>query len=130
MIFKGDAPTFSERARALISLMGDWYVGEYFSYIWIWGSNTVHLLARIVPDRMVVQEIAFQTVIDGVFPKLAAAKRKCWPKFPLNLGFFTLQNSTHVAKMNLEEALKRMHDPKALLANHFVQEHTKIAYAH
>ena len=28
MIFKGDAPTFSERARALISLMGDWYVGE------------------------------------------------------------------------------------------------------
>ena len=31
--FKGDAPTFSERAKALISLMGDWYVGESFSYI-------------------------------------------------------------------------------------------------
>ena len=50
MIFKGDAPTFSERTRALISLMGDWYVGEYFSYIWIWGRNTVHLLSKIVSE--------------------------------------------------------------------------------
>ena len=27
-IFKGDTTTFSERDRALISIMGDWYVGE------------------------------------------------------------------------------------------------------
>ena len=26
-IFKGDAPTFSDRAKALISTVGDWYVG-------------------------------------------------------------------------------------------------------
>ena len=30
-IFKEYAPTFL--ARALVSTMGDWYVGEYFSYI-------------------------------------------------------------------------------------------------
>ena len=59
MFLRGDAPTFSERDRALIYLMGDWYVGEYFSYICIWGSNTVHLLPRIGPDRMVLQEIHF-----------------------------------------------------------------------
>ena len=94
MIFKGDAPTFSERARARISIIGDWYVGEYFSYIRMWDSNTVHLLPRIVPDKMVLQEISYQIVIDGVFPKLASSKRKCWPKFPLNLGFLTMQNST------------------------------------
>ena len=32
-IFKADAPTFSQRAKALITLHGDWYGGEYFSYI-------------------------------------------------------------------------------------------------
>ena len=32
-IFKADAPYFCERVRALITLHGDWYVGEYFSYI-------------------------------------------------------------------------------------------------
>ena len=32
-IFKADAPTFSKRARALITLHRDWYVREYFSSI-------------------------------------------------------------------------------------------------
>ena len=49
-IFKADALAFSKRAKALISLHGDWYMGEYFSYIRIWGSNTVHLLPRIAPE--------------------------------------------------------------------------------
>ena len=66
-IFKGDAPRFSDRARALISTMGDWYVSEYFAYIRIWGSNTVHLLPRIDPDRMVLEDISFHTVGDGFF---------------------------------------------------------------
>ena len=127
MIFRGDAPTFSERPRALISIMGDWYVGEYFSYICVWGRNTVHLLMRIGPDRMVLQEIDFQTIVDGVFLKLAAAKRKCCCKFPLYLGFLALHNSPHasilgksIEEMNLGEAPKRMHDPKSLLEYHFV----------
>ena len=85
-VFKGDAPRFSDRARALISTMGDWYVGEYFAYIRIRGSNIVHLLPRIVPYRMVLEEISFQAVVDGVFLKLTRAKRKGWPKIPLNLG--------------------------------------------
>ena len=86
---------------------------------------------------MVLQEITFQTVIDGVFLKLAVARRKCWPKFPLNLGFLTLQNSIHaailgkaIADMSLGEVPRRMHDPEEFLENHFVQEHTKIVYAH
>ena len=61
-------------------------MGEYFSYIDIWGNNTVHLLPRILPEIMVLEEISFQKVIDGVFPKLTADKRKGWTNFPLNLG--------------------------------------------
>ena len=49
-IFKADAPAFYEKDRELISVYGDWYVGEYFSYIRIWGSNIVHLLPIIAPD--------------------------------------------------------------------------------
>ena len=32
--------------------------------------------------------------------------------------------------MNLGEEPERMHDPKSLVENNFVQEHTKIAYSH
>ena len=126
-IFKEDALDFSKRARALIALHGDWYVGENFSYIFIWGSNTVHLLPRIVPDRMVLQEIAYQTVIDVFFPKLAWSKRKAWPKFLLNSESLVLQTSPHavvlgkeIASMKQGESMKRMHDPKSYLTSVFV----------
>ena len=126
-IFKADAPTFSERARALIVLHVYWYVGENFSYVRIWGSNIVHLLPRIILNRMVLQEFSFQTVIYGVFPKLARHKRKAWPKFPLSLDPLVLHTSTHetmlgkeITNMNLGEAPRRMHDPKAYLASLFV----------
>ena len=75
-IFKVDAPAFSKSAREMISAFGDWYVGQFFSYIRIWGSNVVHFLPRIVPNRMVLQEFAYQIVIDGVSPKLSKHKKK------------------------------------------------------
>ena len=57
--FKADALIFSERARALVALHGDWYVGEYLSYIRIWGSKIAQLLPRIVLYRMVLQEVFY-----------------------------------------------------------------------
>ena len=79
----------------MIALHADWYVGEYFSYIIIWGSKIVHMLLRIVLDHMVLQEMAYHIVIDGVFPKLARHKTKAWPKFPLSLDSLVLHTSTH-----------------------------------
>ena len=58
-IFKEDAPTFLAKAKAFLSTMGYWYVGENFAYIKIWGINTVRLLPRIVPNIMVLEEITF-----------------------------------------------------------------------
>ena len=68
---------------------------------------------------------------------MAHHKRKAWPKFPLNLDSLFLDTSTHatvlgkeIANMNLGEAPKRMHDPKAYMASFFVQECAKFQYAH
>ena len=136
-IYKADALDLSERARDLITLHVDWYAREYFSYIHILGSNIVHLFLRIVSDQMVLQEIAYQTIVDGFFHMLPSSKRKSWPNFPLSFAFCTLQNSTHATilgsefvDMNWGEAPRRMHDPKSYLASHFVQEHARIQYAH
>ena len=99
---------------------------EHFSYFRIWGSNIVHLLPKIVPDRMVLHEFCFQTVIDGAHAKLAKHKRKTWPKFPLHIVSLFIQNSIHaivlgkeITTMRMGEAFKRMHDPKAFLASLF-----------
>ena len=45
-IFKQEALAFPAEARTFISIMGDWYVGESFLYIRIWGSNTVPMLPK------------------------------------------------------------------------------------
>ena len=63
-------------------MMGDWYVGGSLAYFKVWGGNTVHILPRVVPDRLVIKEISFQTVTEGVYKKLARPKRRVCPKFP------------------------------------------------
>ena len=86
---------------------------------------------------MVLQEVAYHTVINGVYPKLAQSKRKAWPKFPLNLGSLILHTSTHatilgkeIASMNLGKAPKMMHDPKAYMASLFMHENARFQYVH
>ena len=82
---------------------------------------------------MVLQEFAYQVVIDGVSPKLSNHKKKRWPQFPVNIGNLTLQSLAHVSSvgneiyvMNLWEAFKRMHDPIGYLADLFAHEHLKL----
>ena len=40
------------------------------------GRNIVHMLPKIVPDRLVLEEVSFQNVTDGVYKKLVSPKRK------------------------------------------------------
>ena len=86
---------------------------------------------------MVLEELAFQMVIGGAYPKLAKNKRKGWPRFPLSLDCLVIQNSTHatmlgkeITIMKLGEASKRMHDPKDFLISIFSQEKAKLNYTH
>ena len=80
------------------------------------------MFPKIVPNRMVLKEITFHTIVDGVFLKLRVAKKKGWPKFPLSLGPFVIQNSTHartlgnkIVTLKLGESHNKMHDPKLFL---------------
>ena len=85
---------------------------------------------------MMLQEFAYQTVIDGVSPKLSKHK-KSWLKFLVNIGNLMLQSlslSSSVGKeiyvMNLGEEFKRMHGPVGYLAALFAHEHMKFQYIH
>ena len=89
-IFKEEAPSFVAEARTFIMKMGDWYVGESFSYIRIWGGNTIHMLPKVIHDRLVLEEVSFHTVTDGVYKKLVGPKNKGWPNFPLYFGPFVV----------------------------------------
>ena len=55
LIFNKEAPAFSPKAKTLIATMGDWCVGESFTYIRIFGSNATQILPKLVHDRLVLE---------------------------------------------------------------------------
>ena len=88
----------------------------------VYGSNVAHMLPKVMPDMLVIEEISFQTVIEGIYKKCATPKRKVWPRFPITLGSLSVPTSTwalersdHIMSLKLDFARKRKHDPMGLL---------------
>ena len=83
------------------------------------------MLPKVMPDRLVLEEISFQTVIEGIYKKSAAPKRKVWPKFPITLGSLSIPTSIleselrdHIVSLKLGFSSKRKHDPKGIVDLH------------
>ena len=86
---------------------------------------------------MVLEEVPYQIVIEGIRQLCYSLKRKSWPNFPISIGHFSITTSTHanllrkkITTLKLEESSKRMHDPRGLLASHFSWDHLKSHYEH
>lgn len=62
------------------------------------GNEEVHYLHWYVLDRLVLREIAHQTVGVGAFSRLSKHGKRPWPQFPINIGRFTLANKHHALK--------------------------------
>jgi hypothetical protein len=45
--------------------------------------NPLHCLPRLVPDTLLLQEISYQTYVNGVDASLHRNKKGIWPLFPL-----------------------------------------------
>ena len=75
-------------------------MGECFTYIRVYGSNVAHMLPKGVLDRLVLEEISFQTVTEGIYKKCSAPKRKVWPRFPITLGSLSVPSSTWALEMS------------------------------
>jgi hypothetical protein len=57
----------TEKEIAIIKRIGDWYLMEHDTYIRVYGAmKSPHLLPRFVPDKLVLQEVVYQMVINGV----------------------------------------------------------------
>ena len=54
-------------------------------YIRIGGSTKApHWLPHFVPDTLLLQEIYYQTYVNGVVASLHRNKKGLWPSFPLS----------------------------------------------
>ena len=97
--FQSFPPRFSDKAKAELSSIGDWFGEEKFTYIRIFGSIVEpHVLYLIVPDKLLAQEISYQLTVQGISRALNNSKKRMWPPFPFNCGHFTLNDFKHAEK--------------------------------
>ena len=88
-------------------------------YIRIAGStNPPHWLPHFLPDSLLLQEVAYQTFINGVDTSLHKYKKGVWPQFPLITPAGKIENFKQareevsiLSSYKFQEVSFRRHDP-------------------
>jgi hypothetical protein len=94
IIFKKEFPRLSAIAKKMIAKVGHWYLDECSTYIKVFRANEVpHILPSHVPDRLVVGEICYHTILQSYNATLV--KDKKWPFIPydFHIGFYPMKDN-------------------------------------
>ena len=84
-LFEEETPCLSPEGHAIVKELGDWYMTMTRVYIRIAGSTKPpHWLPHFVPDSLLLQEIAYQTFINGVAASLQKHRNGLCPQFPID----------------------------------------------
>ena len=82
-LFEKETPCLSPEGQAIVKEFKDWYMTLVGVYIKIVGSTKPpHWLPHFVPDYLLLQEIAYQTFINGIDASLHKHKRDFGLSFP------------------------------------------------
>ena len=109
----------------MVKELGDWYMTLIGVYIRIVGSTKPpNWLPHFVPESLLLQEIAYQTFINGVTASLHKHKKGIWPQFPLITPVGKIENFKQakekvsiLSSYKFQEVSFRRHDPQEKLKN-------------
>jgi len=129
-IFDNPAPGISEEAEIDMTIVGNWFKEDKFTYIRVYGSLTrPHVLPLYVPDKLLARKLAYQITTAGTSKTLRTSKKQVWPTFPLRCSVYTLRNYKHAEKetgkinmLNLATIPNRQFDPQKVAYNVLEQE--------
>ena len=122
-LFGEETPCLSSGGQEIVKELGDWYMTPARVYIRIAGSTKPpNWLPHFVPDSLLLQEIAYQTFINGVAGSLHKHKKGIWPQFPLITPMGKIENFKQareevciLSSYKFQEVSFRRHDPQEKL---------------
>jgi hypothetical protein len=128
----------SDEAKKVIDKIGHWYLDERETYIRVFGTTGApHLLPIYVPDRLVLGEICYQTILQGYNATLVKDKKWDFIPYGFHIGFCMVKDTTHAKQLRLgqlefrfQTGRFRKHDPKGLVLQHASQVSSCWPYAH
>jgi hypothetical protein len=104
MLFKKECPRLSAAAKKMISKVGHWYLDEHDTYIRVFGATRApHLLLVYVPDRLVVGEICYQTILQGYNATLVKDKKRAFIPYGFHIGFYMVKDTAQAKKEGLSQ---------------------------
>ena len=93
VIFDEEAPCMSPEGKKIVKEYDDWYMTPDGLYIRIVDSTKpLHWLPHLVLDTLLLQEIAYQTYVNGVATSIHWNKKDIWPPFPLITKIGKIEN--------------------------------------
>ena len=116
----------------------DWYMTPIGVYIRIAVSiKPPHWLPHFVPDSLLLQEISYQTFINGVAAPLHKQKKGLWPQFPLITLVCKIETfkqakdeANLLSSFKFQEVSFRRHDPQGKLKEHLEQVGFQWSFSH
>ena len=137
-LFGEEIPCLSPAGQALVKEPGDWYLTPTGVYIRIAVSTKPpHWLPHFVPDSLLLQEVPYQTFINGVAASLHKYKKGVLPQFSLTTRVRKIENFKQASKeVNILSSYKfqgvsfRKHDPQEKLKEHLQQVGFQWSYSH
>ena len=95
-----------------------------------------HQLPHFVPDSLLLQEVAYQTFINGVATSLHKHKKGVWPQFPLSTEVRKIENLKQgreevsiLSSYKFQEVSFRRHDPQEKLKEYLQQVRFQWSYS-
>jgi hypothetical protein len=138
ILFKKECPRLSVATKKMISKVGHWYLDERDTYIRVFkATRAPHILPVHVPDRLVVGEICYQTILQGYNATLVKDKKRAFIPYGFHVGFYMVKDTAQAKQEGLSQlefrfqtTRFRKHDPKGLVLKHASQVSSCWPYAH
>ena len=119
-LFREEAPCLSPEGKKIVNEYGDWYMTLDGVYIRIAGSTKpLHWLPHIVLETLLLQEISYQTYVNGMATSLHRNKEGLWPLFPLITQVCKIKNFKQandefgvLTYYKFKEVTSKRHDPR------------------
>jgi hypothetical protein len=93
--FQERVPRLSTAAKKVIEKVVHWYLDERDTYIRVFeATGAPHLIPVHVPDRLVVGEICYQTILQGYNTTLVKDKKRAFIPYGFHIGFYLVKDTT------------------------------------
>jgi hypothetical protein len=104
IIFKKEFPRLSATAKKMVEKVGHWYLDEHSTYIRVIGATEIpHILPAHVPNRLVVEEICYQTILQGYNTTLVKDKKRALIPYGFHVGFYLVKDTTQAKQEGLRQ---------------------------